>query len=157
MGNNNSMTSEVLRLKGFKEVAGGRFERVNGSSEPSGGQSGSNLHPEAKAVASRRVRQSSKPLMNRLETEFHQHLVDRFNPAQISCQSIKLRLANGLTYLPDFIVFSPHGVLAFETKGKWIDGDSIPKLKMAAAVYPCIKFTLVWKIGGVWKSQEILP
>ena len=153
----NGMTGEALRLKGWKEIAGGKFERVKASSEPSNGQSGSNRQPEAKAVASRRVRQSSKPLMNGLETRFYQKLLKSHDPKTIHCQAIKLRLANGLTFLPDFIVFSKDGVLAWETKGKWIDGDSIPKLKMAASVYRSIHFVLAWEQDGLWVEQTVLP
>jgi hypothetical protein len=152
----NGMTSEVLRLKGFKEVAGGRFERVKGSLEHSCGQSGSNRQPEAKAVASRRVRQSSKPLMNRLETEFYQLLLADHVAAHIRIQAVKLKIGNGVAYTIDFFNFVDR--IAHEVKGEWCVDDSIVKLKIAAAMYPEIKFVLAWKDKNKhWQRQEILP
>lgn len=52
-----SMTESDLRLKGFVEVAGGRFDRVKASSEPSAGsQSAENRQPDGKAAHSGKER-----------------------------------------------------------------------------------------------------
>lgn len=73
------------------------------------------------------------------------------------------RLANGLRYSPDFTALIPDEncnirETAFEVKGKWIDGDSIPKLKMMATTWPEVRLILVWRDkSGQWKQQEILP
>ncbi len=103
---------------------------------------------------SRRIRQSSAPLMNRLETAFHEHLKLKYPNTDWHPQGVTLKLCNGLRYSPDFLSFDLK--LVFETKGKWIDGDSIPKLKMAATVYPELRFWLVWRDAGVWREQEVL-
>jgi hypothetical protein len=112
--------------------------------------------PEAPAKPPKRIRQSSKPLMNKLETEFHAELCSRFPDVPIRCQAMTLRLANGLRYTPDFVVFN-HWLAAYEVKGPWIDGDSVPKLKMAAAMFPDVGFWLVWKDAGKWQYQQVLP
>ncbi len=108
--------------------------------------------------AKKRIKQSQAPVMNKLETRYYEVLKQIFPGAPIKIQAMTLKLANGLRYTPDFIVFGKHRMVAIETKGKWVDGDSIPKLKMAAAVWPEIQFTLVWEDGaGHWREQEILP
>lgn len=99
----------------------------------------------------KRIRQSTKPLMNRLEAEFY----ERIKTPSVHIQAITLKLANGLRYTPDF--FCAQSRCAWEVKGKWVDGDSFPKLKMAASVWPDIHFILVWKDkDGQWTSQRIL-
>lgn len=50
-----------------------------------------------------------------------------------------------------------HFVSAWEVKGKWVDGDSFPKLKMAAFVFPAIAWRLVWKQDGLWQEQLVQP
>lgn len=113
------------------------------------------------AVKTKRIRQSAKPLMNRLEQEYYERLKQNISLDLIHCQAITLKLANGLRYTPDFFVFQDERIdsrtNAYEVKGKWVDGDSFPKLKMAAAVYKEVKFYLVWKQDGVWTEQIVLP
>jgi hypothetical protein len=111
-------------------------------------------HAPGEAV--KRMRQSSKPLLNGLETSFLSHLCsEEYLPSEVYSQAITLRLANGLRYTPDFFIFRDQ--TAWEVKGKWVDGDSFPKLKMAASVFLHISFRLVWKVDGVWHEQVILP
>ena len=104
---------------------------------------------------SKRIRQDSKPLMNKLETEYANRLLVLHPGINWHPQSVTLRLANGLRYTPDFFSFALCKVV--EVKGKWVDGDSFPKLKMAASVYSELSFVLAWKQDGVWKEQNILP
>lgn len=111
----------------------------------------------AAAAPKKRLRQSSKPVMNKLESDYYKVLQRVFPGCEIKIQAMKLKLATGLNYTPDFIVFGHTHLVAIETKGKWIDGDSIPKLKMAAATWPMIKFRLVWREGSIWHEQGILP
>jgi hypothetical protein len=111
--------------------------------------------------SAKRLRQDSKPLMNKLETEYLGYLKTLHPLARIRSQAKTYRLANGLRYTPDFtaLIFDGEQIIetAWETKGKWVDGDSFPKLKMAAAVWPEIKFILAWKQDGKWQEQIILP
>jgi hypothetical protein len=101
------------------------------------------------------MRQSSKPLMNKLEMQFERYITALYPNYDIHAQAITFRLANGLRYTPDFVSFYPS--IAWEVKGKWVDGDSFPKLKMAAALYPEVVWNLVWLKDGIWQEQKILP
>ena len=109
-----------------------------------------------------RLRQSSKPLMNKLEQEWFDVL--RFNTNSIvHCQGIKFKLANGLTYLPDFFCFDWMSAgefarpTAFEVKGPWATDDAIAKVKMFATAYPEIRVILVWKDDNKqWQTQRVL-
>jgi hypothetical protein len=110
---------------------------------------------QVERAAEKRIRQNTKPLMNKLETEFLNVLLADFIHLEIHAQAITFKLANGLRYTPDFFNF--HRRTAWEVKGKWVDGDSFPKLKMAASVFPEISWRLVWKDENKkWQQQIIL-
>jgi hypothetical protein len=113
-----------------------------------------------------RLRQSSKPLMNKLEQEWFEHLKaikTNLNHGPLA-QAVKFRLANGLTYCPDMFSFdwSESGELerptAWEVKGEWFPEHNIAKLKMFAHEYPEIRVILVWrdKETKVWREQRII-
>lgn len=109
----------------------------------------------------KRVRQSSKPIMNKLETEFYGILCLKMVPDLIHCQAVTLRLANGVRYTPDFFVPQNEHIdsktEAYEVKGKWFTDDSNVKLKMAASIFKTINFYLAWKDEiGCWQEQRIL-
>jgi hypothetical protein len=116
------------------------------------------------AVEGIRVRQSTKPVMNKLETEwFHilniQHLMfPRPRP-----QAVTFKLCNGMRYTPDvFTTAWPQGdqygirATAWEVKGPKAFDGSLDKLKMAAHEWPEILWILVWKESGRWTQQIIL-
>jgi hypothetical protein len=82
-------------------------------------------------------------------------------------QSITLRIGNGVRYTPDFFTVGHEPIedaagnaqtlRAYEVKGFMRD-DAAVKLKVAASLYPWIKFHLVSKRkGGGWDVQEVLP
>lgn len=109
----------------------------------------------------KRIRQSDKPLLNKLESQFLHKLEKELPTAltKIYPQAIRLRLANGITYSPDFFVFHRNGSpWAYEVKGKHAWDDAIVKIKCAAAAYPYITFYMVWKDEhGQWQEQHVLP
>lgn len=113
-------------------------------------------HTQTPLKTSKRLKQSQRPLMNRLETEFYGVLKSR-SYVNIRPQAKTYRIANGLRYTPDFTAIVQGCEVAWEVKGKWVDGDSFPKLKMAAAAWPEINWWLAWKDSGQWKEQRILP
>ena len=109
----------------------------------------------------KRIRQSTKPLLNKLEADFFEALKYRWKI--IVPQGMRFRLANGLWYKPDFVAF-PHGLesqdirlRAYECKGPHAFRGGFENLKMAATTYPQIRWTLVWKEDGQWKEQGVLP
>lgn len=134
------------------------------------------LYPSAAAIAaghaktdfiaacknekSKRVRQSAKPLMNKLETEFYSQLRNdyHFSTTEIVSQEIRFRLGNGIWYKPDFVVIQfDRRPIAFEVKGPHAFRGGFENLKVAASKHQCVEWRLVWKENGRWKEQIILP
>ena len=114
----------------------------------------------------KRIRQSSKPKMNMLEMEFHAKLKQDYEGFEILCQAVRLELANGQWYKPDFFIPSGHErhadwdkCIAYEVKGPKAFRGGFENLKTAARVHQWCKFYLVWKEkgSGKWQRQEVLP
>lgn len=129
-----------------------------------GPESGSNSNARVAAKQSKRIRQSSKPLLNKLEAEWFAALKKGMpDTAHIKCQSLRFRLGNGIWYKPDFVCFYlDHSMLsmcceAHEVKGPHAFRGGFENLKVAASLYPEIRWLLVWKEDGQWKQQDVLP
>lgn len=106
----------------------------------------------------RRIRQNPKPLLNKLESEWFNHLKSVPAYHRIRCQAVRFRIANGIYYTPDFTCLNECGLgFAFEVKGRYAFDGSLDKLKLAANEYPEVQWNLVWKENGAWKSQTVLP
>lgn len=109
----------------------------------------------------KRVRQDPKPLLNKLETEAFNMLCLKHGDPCVKPQSIKLKLANGTWYKPDFVVLSGaesgYLIVCYEVKGPYAYPGALEKLKIAAHQYPEIAFVLIWKHGGQFVTQRILP
>lgn len=113
---------------------------------------------EVKIKPAKRVRQSSKPLLNALETEWLEQL-NKIYPekhAQITAQAIRVRLGNGIWFKVDFVVFC-NPVTAYEVKGPHSFRGGFENLKVAASLYREVQWILVWKANGTWAQQTILP
>ena len=111
---------------------------------------------EVFAAEGKRIRQRSGPLMNKLEESFWQeYLALRYEKARP--QGIKFRLGNGIVYTPDFVDLSVQPVKAWEVKGPKAFRGGFENLKVAAALYPEVRWILVWRECGGWKHQEVLP
>jgi hypothetical protein len=110
---------------------------------------------------SKRIRQSTKPLLNKLEEEFLEHLQTIWLTSRIQSQSIRFKLGNGIWYKPDFVVpmvgHTCEALVAYEVKGPHAFRGGFENLKVAASLYPWIKWILVWKEDGEWREQEVLP
>jgi hypothetical protein len=113
----------------------------------------------------KRIRQSSKPLMNGLETQFFSYLQNRYPDSIIQPQATRQKLANGSWYKVDFIVFQPreslqgkaYQIMAFEVKGPHAFRGGYEYLKIAASLNPHIKYYLVWKGENGWIQQPVMP
>lgn len=123
-------------------------------------------------VVKKRLRQDSGPVMNKLETRFYEtrlvpDYVDRCEIVLI--QAVRLELARGIWYKPDFFLPATQGdsscldegrrAIAYEVKGPKVFRGGFENLKVAARVHPWVKFYLVWenKETGNWDRQEVLP
>ncbi len=113
----------------------------------------------------KRIRQSSKPLMNKLETEFYNRIKDQYpNYPPVRAQAKTFRLANGVRFTPDLTCSiwpddnEPAKETAWEVKGKHAWDDSICKLKMAASAFPEVRWFLCWKSeNGSWILERVMP
>lgn len=110
----------------------------------------------------KRIRQSGKPCMNKLEREWFDKVSLEFpNYHRPRAQSVTFKLANGVRYTPDVFACDwgpqPSTPIAWEVKGKKMWDDAMIKLKFAAKEWPEIRWLLVWKEQGQWKEQRVLP
>jgi hypothetical protein len=68
-------------------------------------------------------------------------------------EGIKLRLADGCFYSPDFAVMLADGVMEMhEIKGYWED-DARVKIKVASAMYP-FRFVALTAKRGTWQIED---
>lgn len=116
------------------------------------------------AEAGKRIRQDAKPLLNKLEAEWLSVLEKEFpNYPRPRPQAKRYRLGNGIWYKPDFTASSwpaQYGTAketAWEVKGPHAFRGGLENLKVAASLYPEVRWILVWKENGNWKQQEVLP
>lgn len=122
------------------------------------------IAPDPSEKPKKRLRQSTARKLNKLEAEFGAWLRARRVGAAIHEQSVRLELANGCTYTPDFLLaddvpFDTIGatVEAYEVKGHHAWDDAIVKLKVAARAYPWITFYLAHKPNFEWALEEVQP
>ena len=106
--------------------------------------------------AGKRLRQQTKPLLNKLETEWLGRLRMMHPDADIQSQAIRFRIANGQWYKPDFVVAVGGRWTAWEVKGPKSWRGGFENLKSAATRWPQVRWVLVWKEGGNWRQQEVL-
>jgi hypothetical protein len=75
----------------------------------------------------------------------------------IGIQNITLKLADDTRYTPDFFYIHDGKLNANEVKGFFRD-DAKVKIKVAARLFPWIRFTLVFKgKGSAWEYREVKP
>ena len=107
----------------------------------------------------RRLRQSAKPLMNKLETAALAWLQHRYPGNDFHPQAKRFMLGNGIWYKPDFTAsgknFSQEH--AWEVKGPHAFRGGFENLKVAAHQWPEVVWTLVWRDHGQWREQLVLP
>jgi hypothetical protein len=89
--------------------------------------------------------------LNKTERAFLTHLRITKQCA-IHIQDMTLKLGHDCRYTPDFVTFDP--LTAWEVKGFMRD-DAAVKLRVAARMFPCIKFVLVTKQNGAWIYKDI--
>lgn len=103
------------------------------------------------------IRQRQGDGMNKTERAFFEKLKREFPEDTVIPHGITLKIANGCRYTPDFIRLSAGGpVWCYEVKGFMRD-DAAVKVKVAAAIFPTFRFSLVTRKRGQWEFQSILP
>lgn len=117
--------------------------------------------PAIQQPKKKRIRQSSKPLLNKLETEFKEYL-EQYKMHWVLSQSIRFKLGNGIWYKPDFVVMQPalslSPIVCYEVKGPHAYRGGLENLKVAAGQYKYITWILCWKgESGNWEFQTVLP
>lgn len=151
----------IADIKGSKS-----FHALNPHLYPLAGLSNPKLEP-SQHDSGKRLKQSSEPLMNKLEAEYFAILSDQcLAYPRPRAQAKRYKLGNGVNYTPDFTASNwPDSTAithpketAWEVKGKHSWDDAIVKIKMAATVWPEINWWFCWKDErGQWKQQLVLP
>lgn len=71
-----------------------------------------------------------------------------------SCNAVKIKLANGAWYMPDFLVIRNDGTVELhETKGFWREAAKV-RIKVASSMYPGIQFIVVTRKNGQWRYER---
>lgn len=99
--------------------------------------------------------------LNKTEREYWEHLKQSQLLDEcivwIGVQNITLKLADDCRYTPDFWTVEVGGqIVAREVKGFWRD-DAKVKIKVAARLFPWIKFVVVKKLQYSWSEEEVKP
>lgn len=113
------------------------------------------------AVTKKRIRQSGAPRLNALEEAWLHELKYRVVPGvKVRPQDKSYRLANGVNYRPDFSAIVAGRETCWEVKAprraRWADKGHMT-VKVAAAVWPEVRWIFVDRDDGNWRTQEILP
>jgi hypothetical protein len=97
--------------------------------------------------------------MNKLEAAYDQHLELLKAAGEIRghrFQPMRLRLATGAYYKPDFGVWKRDGSFELhETKGFWREAARV-RIKVAAELFPMFLFIAIKRDGGNWQREEFL-
>lgn len=73
-------------------------------------------------------------------------------------EAVTLRLANGVRYIPDYLVDSPgNKAQIYEVKGGYIREDAMIKLKVAATQFKCFEFYLAQYKKRHWTITRVYP
>lgn len=112
----------------------------------------------------KRLRQDPKPLMNKLEQSWFNYLTAEGKTTSLRAQAKRFRIANGAWYKPDITGVLHAGNLAIECAWECKGPKQMKNMaramltiKVAAAQWPEVRWTLVWKEHGEWKQQLVLP
>lgn len=108
-------------------------------------------------AAGKRIRQESKALLNKLETEWLAQLRRMMPAVTVRSQAWRVKLGNGIWFKVDFCAVVGGQWTAWEVKGPHAFRGGMENLKVAACCYPEIRWLLVWKVKGEWKQQVVLP
>lgn len=110
--------------------------------------------------------------MNGVERAFALKLADGVKAGTVlwwRFEAVNLRLGAATFYRPDFLTLAPDGQLhVYETKAWWKGGKGKPgrvgwqedarvKIKVAAGLFPWLRFHAAWCRDGVWEVEDFRP
>lgn len=114
--------------------------------------------PRGRFAKARRVRRVPGK-MNKTERAYADQLDLAVHAGQIRgwlYEPLSFRLADRTSYCPDFLVFELDDSLTVtEVKGGFMRDDGIVKLKVAAELYPWIRWRLAQYKNRTWTIKEI--
>lgn len=113
----------------------------------------------ANAAPGVRIRQDSKPLLNKLESQWFNYLKALGTVTNLSAQALRFKLANGAWYKCDIVGWVNGRLTGYECKGpSCMKGVArgILTVKIAAHEWPEVDFYLVWKERGEFRQQKVL-
>lgn len=94
--------------------------------------------------------------LNKTERAYHQHLVC-MNYQWLGVQNITLKLANDCRLTPDFAYLDKDGHLVMIDVKGFQREDALIKMKVAARMFPWIRFAIVKKDASGWNYKEVKP
>jgi len=143
------------------------FRKLNPHLFPTALNQGSDIdrsHPRSTSRQTKRIRQSTKPLLNKTEQRCYDMLINRGpgkNYGKIFKQAFTLRLDPPYrSYTPDLAyIRDVSGDLVFiEIKGPHrFRRAGIAKAALAAKTYPQFRFELFEWANGEWKESVLTP
>lgn len=97
--------------------------------------------------------------MNKLESEWFACLQSSHWMENLRTQAKRYELGTGIWYKPDMTGNDTRDgrETCYEVKGPHAFRGGFENLKIAARVWPEVKWILVWKDSYEWKQQTILP
>lgn len=121
---------------------------------------GEALQPVAQvAQEASRVRQETKPRLNKLESDWLAVLRVTYPGVTIHSQSWRVEIASGAWYKVDHCAVIDGRWTAWECKGPSKTkgcAKGLLALKVAAKEFPEVHWILVWREDGHWKQQTIV-
>jgi hypothetical protein len=95
--------------------------------------------------------------MNKMEAQYAQRLDLEKHAGEIlwwGYEAIRLRLANGAWFKPDFAVEGRFGLEFHETKGHMREAAHV-RIKVAASLYPMFRFSIIRLERGEWTRMRV--
>ena len=103
-----------------------------------------------------KIARPTKVYKSKWESEYAKHLdlLCRSNPDILDWkyEAIKLRLADGCWYTPDFVVVTLQGVEFHEVKGYYREAARV-RFRVAADTFPYFKFKIIRLKNGQWVEE----
>lgn len=94
--------------------------------------------------------------LNQTETAYLRYLETQ-GDFWIGIQCIILKIGYDVRYTPDFAALDRAGLRLIDTKGEHVWEDSKIKIRMAARLFPWIRFVIAKRQGALWHHTEIKP